>query len=228
MQNRVNNLERKIILTKEGFGVISIIILASIIFTLGAYVTGNTLLVVASVIVWILGGFSFYFFRDPERTIPSGDNLVLSPADGKIISIEEEHEPLIFEKKATKVSIFLSVFDVHINRIPIDGEVTYFDYQKGNFYPAYKHEASSKNEQTVIGIEGDRCKLLLKQIAGIIARRIVCHIRDGHIVKKGKRFGMIKFGSRTELFLPEHVKIQVKLNDHVKGGETIIGIINEK
>jgi len=215
-------------LTKEGFGVISIIILISIILTLGAYVTGNRPLVALSVTVWIFTGFSLYFFRDPERTIPLGDNLILSPADGKIISIEEEYEPLIFEKKVIKVSIFLSVFDVHINRIPIDGEVTYFDYRKGEFYPAYKDDASSKNEQTVIGIEGDRCKLLFKQIAGTVARRIVCHIRAGQIVKKGKRFGMIKFGSRTELFLPEHVKIQVKLNDRVKGGETIIGIINEK
>ncbi|MFX0138635.1 MAG: phosphatidylserine decarboxylase family protein [Candidatus Hodarchaeota archaeon] len=215
-------------MAKEGFGFIIIIILFSIILTLGSWLTGKLLLIIVTLLSWLMVGFSFYFFRDPDRTIPSGENLVLSPADGKIISIESVYEPTFFNADVKKVSIFLSVFDVHINRNPIDGKVTYFNYLRGKFYPAYKHDASFSNEQTVIGIENERCKLLFKQIAGILARRIVCYIREGQVVKKGNRCGMIKFGSRVDLFLPKNVQIQVRLNEHVKGGESIIGLIDEK
>lgn len=215
-------------MSKEGFGIIITIILFSIILTIGAYVTEKIMVILFTIISWLILGFSFYFFRDPDRAIPQGDNLVLSPADGKIIAIEQEFEPFFFKENVTKVSIFLSIFDVHINRIPIDGKVTYFDYIKGKFHRAYKQQASFDNEQTLIGIENDRCKLLFKQVAGIIARRIVCHIREGNIVKKGQRLGMIKFGSRIDMFMLNNIRLQVKLNEHVKGGETIIGLINEK
>ena len=120
-------------MTKDGIGVISIITLFSIILTIGAWYNRITLLEISAVILWILVAFSLYFFRDPERTIPEGENLVLSPADGKIIFIGEEFEPYIFNEEVTKISIFLSAFDVHINRIPINGKVTYFNYLKGKF-----------------------------------------------------------------------------------------------
>ena len=152
-------------MTKDGFGVIITIILFSIILTIGSCITGKTPLIVFTIISWLLTCFSFYFFRDPVRKIPNDNNLILSPADGKIIAIEKEYEPIFLKQEVTKLSIFLSIFDVHINRVPINGEVTHFDYIRGKFYPAFKNKASSDNEQTVIGIEGTHCKILLKQIS---------------------------------------------------------------
>lgn len=215
-------------MSKEGLGIIVAVLLFSLTISIGVWVTGNHLLLVTSIICWILLAFILFFFRDPERHVPEGNNLIISPADGKIIEIREENEPEFLEKKATKISIFLSLFNVHINRIPIDGKVTYFDYARGKFYPAFKKIASIENEQTIIGIENTTCKILMKQIAGMFARRIVCHVRAGHKVKKGERFGIIKFGSRVDICIPTQVKLQVKLNDNVKAGESILGLIDEK
>jgi len=215
-------------LTREGLGVILSALIFAIVISIGARVTGKPVLTIFAIIFWIATLFSVYFFRDPERKIPTGENLILSPADGKIIAIKNEFEPLFFKKEVTKICIFLSVFDVHINRIPLSGKVTYFDYLRGKFYPAFKNDASTENEQTIIGITGDQTQILFKQIAGILARRIVCHVREGYQVKQGERMGMIKFGSRVDMFLPANVTIIVKLNDRVKGAETIIGRINEK
>ncbi|HDP98109.1 MAG TPA: phosphatidylserine decarboxylase family protein [bacterium] len=139
------------------------------------------------------------------------------------MKIEEVEEEIFFKQKVRLISIFMSVLDVHVNRMPIDGRVTYFNYQRGKFHRAFKDDASYENEQTVIGIENPRTRLLFKQIAGIIARRIVCPVREGWKVQKGERFGMIKFGSRVDIFLPNNVNLLVKLNEHVKAGETIIG-----
>lgn len=215
-------------MTKDGLGIILTAIIIVVILTVGAVVTGMTMLIVLMVISWLLLLFCCYFFRDPVRTIPIDNNVVLSPGDGKVIAIEETHEPLFFKKKVTKISIFLSVFNVHINRIPIDGQITFFDYLKGKFYPAFHKDASKDNEQTIIGVENERCKILFKQVAGIIARRIVCRVKEGQKVKKGDRFGMIKFGSRIDIFIDNTISPQIKMHDIVKGGETIIGMINEK
>lgn len=215
-------------MSKEGIGFLGGLILFSLVLTLGAWNTGKLSLIIISVLCWILVGFVLYFFRDPDRTIPPGENIIVSPGDGKVIAIEKAHEPNFFAEEVVKVSIFLSIFDVHITRIPIDGKVTYFDYIRGKYHRAYKKEASEENEQSIIGIENERQKILFKQIAGIIARRIVCHIRAGHTVKKGERFGMIKFGSRIDIFLPTTVQLNVRLNEHVRGGESIIGIYHEK
>jgi phosphatidylserine decarboxylase len=182
-------------------------------------------LIVLSVLSVGMTGFTAYFFRDPERTIPNVPDAVLSPADGKVIEIQNEFEKEYVKAPTTRISIFLSVFDVHINRIPMDGTIRYFRYHKGSFVKAYKREASSVNEQTVIGIENRKTKILFKQIAGILARRIVCHVREGGIVKRGERFGMIKFGSRVDIFLPKEFEIKVKLNQKVKGGLSIIGVM---
>jgi phosphatidylserine decarboxylase len=210
-------------LAKEGIPVILALILTSIIFTVGAVLNQAVVLRVMVLISWFLILFSLFFFRDPDRKIPKGENLIISPADGKVIVIEEIQEKKFFKSNVWKISIFMSVFDVHVNRIPIDGLVTYFNYQRGKFHQAYKDDASYENEQSTILIENDKIKLLFKQIAGILARRIVCYIRKGWKVKQGDRFGMIKFGSRVDMLLPIETKLNIKLNQKVTAGVTIIG-----
>jgi len=169
------------------------------------------------------------FFRDPERTVPEDPLAVVSPADGKVVAIDTVMPDEYLKQKHIRVSIFLSVFDVHVNRIPIDGKIEYLKYVPGKFLPAFNEAASFNNERMYIGIKHNRYKFLVVQIAGIIARRIVCDLREGMNVKKGDRFGMIKFGSRTDLYLPSKVRLNVKVGDKVKGAETVIGYLkNEK
>lgn len=163
-----------------------------------------------------------YFFRDPERIPPDRPNVVVAPADGTILAITTVDEKEYLGEKANEVSIFLSVFDVHVNRVPISGNVEFCRYQPGTYYPAFSEKAS-QNEQTVIGITDGKLKIVVRQVAGILARRIVCYLKPGMAVERGKRFGMIKFGSRTDLVLPLKVTIHVQPKQHVKAGETIIG-----
>lgn len=181
------------------------------------------LFLVFGAIFFILLLFVFYFFRDPQRHVPDDANLVVSPADGKIVEIGETKDVDFFGKAVRKVAIFMSVWDVHINRIPMDGKIVLLKYQKGSFKRAYLADASERNEQMWIGIENKNGKTLVKQIAGILARRIVCRLREGDAVVRGGRFGMIKFGSRVELFLPLDVHLRVSIGDKVKGGQSIIG-----
>jgi phosphatidylserine decarboxylase len=167
--------------------------------------------------------FNFYFFRDPERVTPQGDNLIISPADGKIIKIDEVEEPLFFKQRTRMISIFMSVVSVHVNRFTITGKVEYIDYQVGKFLAAFDHKASDENEQSIIGISGGNKKILFKQIAGIIARRIVYKVNKDDEVRAGDRFGLIHYGSRVDMFFPLDVDVRVKMNDMVKCGESIIG-----
>ncbi len=178
---------------------------------------------VLSVISWVLAAFTIYFFRDPEREIPAGVGLVVSPADGTVIGLDEVEEPDFIKARTRRVTIFLSPFNVHVNRVPHDGEVKYFRYKKGRFFVASKPAASVENEQSIIGLETPDGKIVFKQIAGVLARRIVCEIREGHRVRRGERFGMIKFGSRMEVFLPWNSEVKVRLREKVKAGESIIG-----
>jgi phosphatidylserine decarboxylase len=171
----------------------------------------------------LLFAFTLYFFRDPEREIPADPAAIVSPADGKVVAVGEAKNAEGYGGPARSIAIFLSVWDVHVNRIPVDGKITRVEYRKGDFKRAYLSDASEHNEQTRILIENPRGRVLVKQIAGILARRIVCRVREGQGVTKGERFGMIKFGSRTELFLPPSVHLRVSVGDKVRGGETIIG-----
>ncbi|OQB47169.1 MAG: phosphatidylserine decarboxylase [bacterium ADurb.Bin157] len=168
--------------------------------------------------------FTLYFFRDPEREIPQGSNLIVSPADGKIVGIDSvEHVPFI-DGPARRVTIFLSVFDVHINRSPVKGKIAYRHYTPGKFLDARNPKASTENERNAIGIEcADGKKFVVIQIAGLIARRILCWKNPGEYVNSGERFGMIRFGSRTEIYMPLDTKIEVKLGQKVAGGTSIIG-----
>jgi phosphatidylserine decarboxylase len=140
-----------------------------------------------------------------------------------VIGIDEIDETEFMQERTRRVSIFLSVFNVHVNRVPCEGEVKYFRYKSGRFLVASQPNASVENEQSVIGLETLHGKILFKQIAGILARRIVCDLREGHRVQRGERFGMIKFGSRMEVFLPLDAEVKVRLREKVKAGESIIG-----
>lgn len=176
-----------------------------------------------------LSGLVFFslqwFLRDPERATPQGDGLVTSAADGRVCSLERVRENLYLGGEGIAVGVYLSLFDVHINRIPVSGVVRLISHRSGRFFPAFQKRASAYNEQQIIGIESDRGRILVKQIAGSVARRIVCHLRLGDVVRAGDRFGMIKLGSRVELILPPHTEIKVKLGDRVRAGETIIGVM---
>lgn len=212
-------------LSREGLGTISGMMLFSAVMLVGAVLTPFTHLTILAVLSIALTGLAIYFFRDPERSIPERADAVVSPADGKIIEMVEVTEREFIHGPATRVSIFLSVFDVHVNRIPMSGEVGYFQYKRGAFVQAFRSHASDINEQTIIGIANGETKLLFKQIAGILARRIVCNVREGYRVTRGERFGIIKFGSRVDVFLPKNVEVMVSLNQKVKGGESILGVI---
>lgn len=177
----------------------------------------------------ILFLFTLYFFRDPERKIPSeiSVNSVLSPADGKVVLIEtvKNSEDILFDKDEMlhKVCIFLSPLNVHVNRIPVSGVVSYYKYIEGKYLMAFNHKSSEKNERTEIGITNiNGKKIIFKQIAGFIARRIVCKLKEGNKAVAGNRFGMIKFGSRVDLLFNSNAKLITKVGDKVKGGETII------
>ncbi len=179
------------------------------------------ILLAVSVLVF---GFVIYFFRDPVRKIPEGikDNEVLSPADGKVMMIEEIEDETFLKSKAKMIGIFLSPLNVHVNRIPVSGKVEYFQYIKGDYIVAFDHKSSERNERTEIGITNPKFKLMFKQIAGFVARRIVCGLRVGTGVVRGEKFGMIKFGSRVDIIMPLNTIIKVSVNQKVIGGETII------
>jgi phosphatidylserine decarboxylase len=186
----------------------------------------KTVLLVLSV---FLISFTLYFFRDPLRNISTDlkDGDVLSPADGKVMMIEEVEENEFLKAPAKVIGIFLSPLNVHVNRVPISGVVKFYQYIKGEFIAAYDHNSADKNERTVIGIEGEKFKVLFKQITGFVARRIVCELRVGDKVKRGDTFGMIKFGSRTDVILPANAIIKVSVNQNVTGGITLLAEVPE-
>ncbi len=207
----------------DGIKVIVITLLIFVLCIIVTYFFPVLLLKILTGIVAIIFLFNFYFFRDPERNIPKGNDLILSPADGTVVMIEDVDEPYYFKTKVRRVSIFLSVFDVHVNRIPVIGKVEFLKYIKGKFLVAFADKASEENEQSIIGIRHEKGKILFKQIAGIIARRIIYHVVEGDTVDAGDRFGLIRYGSRVDMFFPENIELKVSLKDKVYGGETIIG-----
>lgn len=170
--------------------------------------------------------FIAFFFRNPKRKIPIFENVILCPADGKVIYIGECEEDRFLKQRALKVSIFMSPLDVHLNRSPVTGKVIDTNYQKGRFMVASREPSSSLNEQNAILLETEnRSKILLVQIAGFFARRIVCHAKVGNILKKGEIFGMIRFGSRVDIYIPTAIRLIIHTGEHVRAGESIIGYI---
>ena len=208
----------------EGYGIIFALAITALLLTLAYRLLGGGFVVrTLSLLLWASTLMSIFFFRDPERKTPAQKGTIVSPADGKVISIDEVEDKEFIGAKVRKVSIFLSVFNVHVNRVPVDGVVRFFRYLPGKFHVAAVPKASEENEQSIIGIESPWGKVLFKQIAGLIARRIVCSLSEGHQVKCGERFGIIKFGSRMEVYLPLNAEVKVRLHEKVRGGESIIG-----
>jgi phosphatidylserine decarboxylase len=208
---------------REGYKIVLPLALAALIFTLGSLKlesgwVGWSL----SVVLWVFTALCAFFFRDPERWTPNAKGIVVSPADGRVIGIDEVEENEFIVGRVQRVSIFMSVWNVHVNRAPVEGIVKYIRYQRGRFHVASLPKASMENEQAIIGIEAPWGKVLVKQIAGILARRIVCNLHEGQKVQRGERFGLIKFGSRLEVFLPLHAELRVRMQEKVRAGETII------
>ncbi len=188
--------------------------------TLGAWMIGGT---------WFTGFFGVvtlfitWFFRNPARTIPPGENLIVSPGDGMVVAVESEFEHRYLKEQSIRISIFLNVFDVHINRMPVGGTVHDIVYQPGKFMMANQPEASSGNEQNAVMIETPtQQRVLCVQVAGLLARRIVCWVQPGETAVPGERFGLIRFGSRMDTYFPVNSRIRVKVGDCVKGGESIL------
>ena len=207
----------RIPIAKEGY--IFIIPLA-----LGVLLAWALSWIILAVFLSGLLAFIAYFFRDPEREIPQEKNAVLSPADGKIVEIVSERDPFLNQTQK-RISIFLNVFNVHVNRAPITGRVEKTRYNPGKFLAAFNHKASLDNEQTAILFQNGRTQILVKQIAGLIARRIICFAQEGDMYSLGQRFGLIRFGSRVDIFVPENTKLIVANGDHVAGGTSIIGYL---
>lgn len=181
-----------------------------------------THIVALTLIPLLLAAFFLWFFRDPARTIPQGEGVVVSPADGKV---EEADWIETTSGSRVRVTIFLNVFDVHVNRVPAEGVVSLVEYREGHFINALKPESALHNEQTLVTIENENYSISFKQIAGLLARRIICNLQPGQRVQRGQRMGMIKFGSRCDVLLPASIDLRVKAGDRVKGGSSVLGII---
>ncbi len=166
-----------------------------------------------------------FFFRDPPREIPEGEGLILAPADGTVVAVTRYPGDEL-QAEATQLSIFLSVLDVHVNRAPVATVVERVDYRPGTFRLAWRDEASAANEQNLIFLKTTGGRLLVKQIAGFLARRIVCRVGPGQHLKTGERIGIILFGSRVDLIVPASARLSVKLGDRVKGGSSVVGVLS--
>jgi phosphatidylserine decarboxylase len=175
----------------------------------------------------VLPAFFLFFFRDPERRVAAGPREVLSPADGKVMvagTPTGSFDPAVWQQ----VTIFLSPMDVHVNRMPLGGRVTSVKYHPGKFLPAYKREAGDLNEHTEVTLDHGGVTIVVRQIVGILARRIVCRVREGDVVDTGARFGVMKFGSRMDVFVPTGTTLRVRVGDRVEAGITVIAVLSEK
>jgi phosphatidylserine decarboxylase len=207
-------------IAKEGF----LFLIPAAVLTLFFWLLGWKILAFLGIFLTL---FIAFFFRNPKRKIPKLQNVILSPADGKVIDVGESQEKRYLQDKALKVSIFMSVFDVHINRSPVSGKVFKTVYNPGEFFVANAEKSSLLNEQNaVILLTEDRFKIVVVQIAGLVARRIVCHVKAGDLLERGEIFGLIRFGSRVDLYLPLSVKSLVRVGQKVKGGESVIGYLS--
>ena len=189
------------------------------------YLAPGVLWILLAAVFGALALFIGFFFRDPSRRVPQGEGLVISGGDGKVVAVEEITNDPFIDGPATQISVFLSIVNVHVNRIPITGVVKLRQRIEGKFKLAFKDEASGDNAQMVLGIEGEQGRVLIKQIVGFVARRIVCNVHEGDEVCIGDRFGLIRFGSRIDVIVPTGTEIRVKNGDRVRGGETILGVL---
>ncbi|MGV8079905.1 MAG: phosphatidylserine decarboxylase family protein [Syntrophales bacterium] len=212
-------MSRNSIIVPEGIPFIAV----PAVFALTSWFAGYP---VSATLLTLITAFVLWFFRNPERKTPDAPGLVISPADGKVIFIGEAEEADILKGRAKKISIFMSVFNVHVNRNPCSGTVEEIRYYKGKFLVASVDKASSDNERNAVLVRTDDGKKVLTiQIAGLVARRIVCWLKEGMTVTRGERFGLIRFGSRLDVFLPLESTISVKVGDVTRAGETTLGVL---
>ncbi len=214
----------------EGYGIIAVTTVVSVVLAITSMLLPEPWRWLVVGLAVLLLAFTLFFFRDPARTVPDGalaGELLVAPADGKVVLVKAvDREPLYLQSPAHQVSIFLSPLDVHVNRVPTNGVVEYDQYVEGDYLVAWHPKASEKNERSQIGIRHPNgFRILFKQIAGKVARRIVYHIRVGDTVSAGERFGIVKFGSRMDVLVPTSFEILVKQGDRVQAGETVIGKI---
>jgi phosphatidylserine decarboxylase len=202
---------------REGYPIVAIpAVLTGLLLVFGRFLLAGVLGIVS------LGLLAF--FRDPERAIPAGEDLIVAPADGKVVSITSVDGGPLVKSARSRISIFLSPLDVHINRAPIASKVTDVRHQGGKFVAAYKDEASERNEQNaLLMVDKEAREVGVVQVAGVVARRIICTVKEGDVLARGARFGLIMFGSRTDLYLPASARIDISEGQRVKGGETVIG-----
>lgn len=211
---------------KEGYRIIFIVFFFTALLTIWYLNDPKSKLALwLSIFFLCISAFIVSFFRNPKRLIPIGDDAIICPADGKVVVIEDVIETEFYNEKRKQVSVFMSPANVHVNRSPIDGEVKYFKYHPGKYLVAWHPKSSTDNERTSMVIENESFSVLVRQIAGKLARRIVYYVEEGDEIERGEEFGFIKFGSRIDLFLPLNTEIKVELNQKVRGGETVIGII---
>ena len=221
------------LIARGGYPVLLTVFAIALLFVAAGFLAnGQTgfFLKICATVCFLFLLFSFYFFRDPVRETNTDPNIIICPADGLIIDIRVTNEPLYFNSAAKRVSIFMSVFNVHVNRSPVDGKIKFMKYNKGKFISAFKEKASEDNENLFIGIEEKRRKekIGVKFIAGLIARRIMFYNKMDDELSQGERINLIRFGSRVDLFLPLDTEILVKNGDKVKAGETIMGRFSSK
>ena len=209
--------------TKYGYGTMGVVFfVVFILIVLSIFLSSNYVRIPLILLAIFLTVFTLNFFRDPERKVPEKSNIVVSPADGRVLFVKEVIDEKFLNSKARMVSIFMSPLNVHVNRIPISGKVDYVKYIQGEYIAAFEDKASERNERNEIGITSAAGKVFFTQIAGFVARRIVSDLKVGDSVSIGNRFGMIKFGSRVDIIVPEQWQVKVKKDDNVTAGETIL------
>jgi len=211
---------------REGHRIlINLIIVLTALLAVSGYFSGisSTLFLVQFLVSLLVFGLVLQFFRNPVRTTPLNENHVIAPADGVIVTIEEIDEPEYFNDRRLMVSVFMSPLNVHVNRYAISGEVTYYRYHPGKYLVASHPKSSTENERSTVVVRSGTQSVMLRQIAGYVARRIVTYCKAGDSAKQGAEFGFIKFGSRVDIILPLHTKVNVSLGEKVRGGVSVIG-----
>ena len=203
-------------LARDGIPTITFLVLASAAFALVSPIPAAVMAVLAVLVIW--------FYRDPDRTAPEGDGLFVSPADGRVVEISEAEHP--FTGPSVKVGIFMNVFSVHVNRAPCMGRVDYLEYVPGKKIAAFAPKASEVNERNLVGLSTPYGPVLMVQIAGLLARRIVCRLRRGEVLEAGQRYGMIRLGSRVDIYLPKDVRLSIKHGDKVWAGISSLGVMD--
>jgi phosphatidylserine decarboxylase len=211
--------EPQIPVAREGYPFIAFIAFATLVSALLEYEF-------ITLVLLFLTGFVFYFFRDPERIVPDSEDGVVSPADGKVILVEKIFDDRFVNEHVYKISIFMSIFDVHVNRLPFTGEVEKIQYAPGSFYAANTDQGGLANEHCALILTTSRnFRYAVVQVAGLVARKIVCWAEKGDTLARGSRFGLIRFGSRVDIYLPQQAQIEVRSGQRVRAGETVIGYI---